>query len=297
MSEATVPERLARELSELPGVIARADEPLARHTPLRIGGPAELWVEAPDVDALRLVMRAVRAQKLNRWRLHWEGEGTLVRDLGIGGLVVRPGPGFEGLAVEEDGTVRLGAAEPFASLAALGPEWATLGAFSGCPGGLFNTGLERWLAGPLVALTVSKGRTTRTITVEPGAPPEPLGKSDVLLAVQLRASPVAVRGSVLGRPPRPSEPIAEPPPAACPEGLRAELTKLGLAGTRLRAWRLSEDNIGEVENLGGGSCADLIHLFRAVEDRMLRSRGLELTLGLPVVGRRAAGAKRGRRRR
>ncbi len=287
---------LVAELQAVPGTIARADEPMAAHSPLRTGGPADLWVEFPDLATMRTGMRAARAAGMNRWMLHWPGQGTLVRDLGIPGMVVRPGPGFGGLSRDEAGVVRLGAATPFSALAALGPEWAALARFPSCPGALFATDQQAWLGGPLVGLRVAKGRTVRRIAVEPGAAPEPLGKSDVLMDVLLRPSPVAARSGARPRPPLPSEIIAEPDAKLCPAGLAAELEKVGLPGTRLEAWRLSTTHVGQVENLGGGTTAALFHLFRAVEDRMLRARGLTVHLGQPVVGRKASKAK-GRTRR
>lgn len=68
---------------------ARRDEPMAPHTYLKIGGPARLYLEAADADALvRAVSEAKRLEI--PWAVVGGGSNLLVSDEGYEGLVVVP---------------------------------------------------------------------------------------------------------------------------------------------------------------------------------------------------------------
>ncbi len=278
-------EALAAELRAVPGVIARPDEPAARHLPLRCGGPVDLWVVAPDPEALGAVLAAARRHRV-KWRVHWPFEDWLVRDGGIAGMVVRPGRGFEGLERLDDGGLRLGAAPPWGALAALGEGWwSELARWPGCPGGMLAGPERRWLRGLLRQLRWRRGRRVETVRPPDGEVPEPPATAvllDVDLGPSLRAAPSRHRRG----PPPPGTAFADP------EGVRdpaeAWLARAGLLGSRLRAWVLSEAEPGVLVNRGGGRTADALMLLRGAAERVERTRGVTLTLALPVVGRREA---------
>ena len=114
-----IAEALVTALASLLGDRARTDEPLARHTSLRIGGPAELLV-LPDTPAeLGAVLRTAGAHAV-RVTLLGGGSNLLVADGGIPGIVVKLGRGFAHLAWRERESgceVRAGAAVRFGRLA------------------------------------------------------------------------------------------------------------------------------------------------------------------------------------
>jgi UDP-N-acetylmuramate dehydrogenase len=91
----------------------RLDEPLAKYTSFRIGGPADLFFEPADADMLAAVLAAAHARGIPVTRL---GGGTniLVSDLGVRGLSVRLGRDFDyrrwGDEEDERVTVDVGAA-------------------------------------------------------------------------------------------------------------------------------------------------------------------------------------------
>ena len=77
--------RLAVELGRLGEL--RRDEPMARHTTFGIGGPADLYLKAGDVDTLAEAAGAARRHGVPLFILG-SGSNILVGDLGIRGLVV-----------------------------------------------------------------------------------------------------------------------------------------------------------------------------------------------------------------
>ena len=67
----------------------RLYEPLARHTTLRVGGPARFWVEPKTEQAFAEVIRLCGCENLPLFVIG-RGSNLLVRDGGIRGVVVHP---------------------------------------------------------------------------------------------------------------------------------------------------------------------------------------------------------------
>src|SRR5437773_750632 len=67
----------------------RLYEPLSKHTTLRVGGPAEFWVEPHDENAFAELIRFCRCENLPLFVIG-RGSNLLVRDGGIRGVVVHP---------------------------------------------------------------------------------------------------------------------------------------------------------------------------------------------------------------
>lgn len=89
----------------------RSGEPLARHTWLHLGGPAEHFAEPRDVDELRaLVVRC--AQEAVPVRVLGGGSNILVRDEGVPGVVVSASaPALSQIEVRRDTVVAGGGAK------------------------------------------------------------------------------------------------------------------------------------------------------------------------------------------
>lgn len=75
------------ELKRSLGDRARADEPLSRHTTSRIGGPADLLIEATSADELRDLALAARRARVPLFVLGG-GANILVGDAGVRGLTI-----------------------------------------------------------------------------------------------------------------------------------------------------------------------------------------------------------------
>lgn len=100
-----------------PGVATklRRDEPLERHTSMRVGGPADLFCEVDDDEELGCCLRWARAEQLPVFLL---GGGTnlVVGDGGIRGLTIKLGRPFnrqEWTIDGDDARVVVGAASNF----------------------------------------------------------------------------------------------------------------------------------------------------------------------------------------
>ena len=94
-------------------VLAR--EPLARHTTMRLGGPAAAFVRAESVTDL-VAVATVCAEHRREWLILGRGSNLLVAEAGWPGVVVTLGRGFRGIEVTGD-RVEAGAAEPMPVLA------------------------------------------------------------------------------------------------------------------------------------------------------------------------------------
>ena len=79
--------RVREAVAQVRGEI-RLDEPMSRHTSMRVGGPADAMVYPVDLDELRALWRAAVALEAPI-TIFGGGANTIVRDGGIPGIVVR----------------------------------------------------------------------------------------------------------------------------------------------------------------------------------------------------------------
>ncbi|RAS84095.1 UDP-N-acetylenolpyruvoylglucosamine reductase [Priestia endophytica] len=92
-------ERLVQELKENNVGKVLQHEPLARHTTLKIGGPAELFIEPNSVQGLEKAMTLIKEHNIP-WRAIGRGSNLLVSDEGIKGAVIKLGRDISDLTVE-----------------------------------------------------------------------------------------------------------------------------------------------------------------------------------------------------
>jgi UDP-N-acetylmuramate dehydrogenase len=76
----------------------KKNEPLANHTTIKIGGPADLYIEPSSVNHLKMVMEVIRKHRIN-WRAIGRGSNLLVSDKGIEGAVIKLGSGLDTLTI------------------------------------------------------------------------------------------------------------------------------------------------------------------------------------------------------
>ncbi|MFE8703626.1 UDP-N-acetylmuramate dehydrogenase [Cytobacillus sp. FJAT-54145] len=106
---------IVAKLNELQVGKVKELEPLANHTTIKIGGPADIFIEPSSVENLRKTMEVINQNNL-KWTVIGRGSNLLVSDSGIEGAVIKLGAGINELEV--NGTeIRVGGGYSLVSLA------------------------------------------------------------------------------------------------------------------------------------------------------------------------------------
>lgn len=93
-------EKLREELLQANVGTVKENERMAHHTTIKIGGPADLFVEPKNIDSLKKTMEIVRKYHVP-WRAIGRGSNLLVSDEGIEGVVIKLGEGLDELNIHE----------------------------------------------------------------------------------------------------------------------------------------------------------------------------------------------------
>ena len=95
--------------------ITKFDEPLAPHTWLNVGGPAQMYVEPRTEEELQQLIVAAAEEDVPI-RLLGGGSNLLVRDDGVSGVVIKLDETLFGTVTIEGDVVRSGGAAPLSSV-------------------------------------------------------------------------------------------------------------------------------------------------------------------------------------
>ena len=290
------------------GARARAHEPLASHTSLRVGGPAELFVEAQTLDELIEFARQARQCGVPVFVLG-NGSNILVRDRGVRGLVIENhcthfsldsvAPGRARLSAES-GVALPGLANRLARQGWTGLEWAI-----GVPGTLGgaivgNAGAHgACIADHLINVTIldTAGGVSELSKAELGLGYRTSrfkqGKGEVLLRADmemLRDDPPACIARMSQyvehrRRTQPTEPSVGSIFKNPPDGHAGQLIdRAGLKGTRVGSVEVSPIHENFFVNHGGATGDDIIRMIEIVRERVRAQFGIELELEIEVVG-------------
>ncbi len=101
------------ELEEVGKVIL--NEPLYKHTTIKIGGPADLFIEPSSIKGLKKTINILNEQKIPI-RVIGRGSNLLIDDKGIRGAVIKIGKGLDHL-IENEQEILVGAGYPLVRLA------------------------------------------------------------------------------------------------------------------------------------------------------------------------------------
>lgn len=298
------------------GARAKAGEPLAQHTTFRVGGPAELFVEAKTIHDLIELVRLARQHDIPFFILG-NGSNILVRDGGIRGLVIENhGDAFElnvtnserAILHAESGAALPGLANRLARQGWSGLEWAigvpgTIGGAvvgnAGAHGGsvadnLLNVtildaeGAARQLPKTECAFDYRTSRFKR-------------GAREVILSAEFemkRDDPLACIARMNAysehrRRTQPTEPsvgsMFKNPPGDPSAPLRAGsagqlIEEAGLKGTRVGNVEVSRVHANFFVNLGGATASEVMALVEIVQSRVKEEFAIELELEIEVVG-------------
>lgn len=89
---------LITKLQELNIGIVKEKEPLANHTTMKIGGPADIFIEPSSIENMIKIMGLINEYKV-KWTAIGRGSNLLVSDLGLEGAVIKLGRGMSTLEV------------------------------------------------------------------------------------------------------------------------------------------------------------------------------------------------------
>ena len=284
---------------------ARFDEPLARHTTFKIGGPADAFVDAKSSDQVLNCLRVARDAGVPFFVLGW-GSNLLVRDRGVRGLVLRLTGEFDRVDFPGGDRVLSGASVRVPQLVVACAEKGLSGLepIVGVPGTVggalaMNAGTRDGEIGPLVAEVEAVDPQSLSIRKIPR--PElhfayregPL-KNLIALSVLLQLKPGA-KGDIMAAVARYQQKRRQTQPIHTfnvgstfknPPGRFAAqmIEQLGLKGHAVGGARVSPLHANFIENFAGAKASDVLALVDLIRERARANFGVGLELEMRVVG-------------
>lgn len=287
----------ARLKAAVPGALL--DEPLAKRTTFKIGGPADAFVAARTRAELSAALAVAREARVPTFVLGW-GSNLLVRDRGVRGLVVALSGDFERVEFLDGGRVRAGAAVRAPNLVVLCAErgLAGLEPLVGVPGTVggaiaMNAGTRDGEIGPLVEEVETSDGVLARESLEFRYRGSSLQKTVILSAVLvLKAGVKADIMAVVARNQnrrRQTQPIHtynvgstfKNPPGRFAAQM---IEELGLKGRAVGGARVSPMHANFIENFAGAKASDVLALVDLIRERARAVFGVDLELEMKVVG-------------
>ncbi len=272
MRDAFIDDALIAALENVPALAVRPGEPMARHTVLRVGGPADLWLVAETEAAAQAALTICKeaGQKVR----FWDAPSRIVRDGGLSGVWMRMGGVAMGIAPAGDGALRVGALYPVAALGgrARREGWSSLVSLVTRPG----SALAAWRAGLLrdCVVEVRAFRGARPVDMAPEK------VSERHLVVSLVLHPSRADGPHLDLP-LPGTVLADHRRVSA----ASLVDEAGQCGVRLRQVRIGRLEPSTLINLGGASARDIELIIRLIRDRVKMVSGVELEPISRPIGR------------
>jgi len=300
-------EQLVNELIEANVGRVLVDEPLARYTTMKIGGPADILIVPKHVAGIEKTLQLVKKYK-TKWTVIGRGSNLLVSDLGIEGVVIRLGEGLDHLEVEKH-RVRVGGGYPLIKLSTLlsrqglaGLEFA-----SGIPGSvggavymnagahksdisnilskaliLFEDGTIDWLTHGEMGFSY---RTSVLQTKRPGIVLE--AEFQLQIGERERIVSGMQKNKDYRRETQPwNHPCAgsvfrNPTPYFAGDLIE----KAGLRGYQIGGAQISEMHGNFIINTGGASAQDVLSLIALIKQTIKDKFGVEMHTEVEIIGR------------
>lgn len=296
------PEELAGLVSR--DTLIRRGEPLNRRTTLRVGGPADLYVEPAGEPDLAAILQLCARRSVRHFLLG-RGSNLLVRDGGFRGVVIcLAHPSFS--RIELDGErLRCGAGARLKAVAAEARrnELTGLEFLEGIPGSV--GGALRMNAGAMGSATFDLVVSVRLMDYEGNirecAPAEldvryrgcDALKTHIALSAVFRAAPedrrvIEGRMHEFNRKRWSSQPAAASAgcifknPATIPAGRLIE--ELGFKGVSVGGATVSEEHANFIVNSGAATARDVLELIAIIKRRALEAHGIELHTEVEIIG-------------
>ena len=282
----------------------RLYEPLSKHTTLRVGGPAQFWLEPRSVKAFGELIRFCRREGLPIFVIG-RGSNLLVRDGGIRGVVVHPSGGeFDKIDIHgNEITAGVGAKLKEIAYAARKANLGGLEWMEGVPAAV--GGALRMNAGAMGGQTFDHVVSIRYLDAEGNLQTKrrdelevhyrnfPLLKENFAVSATFQAAP-APREQIESKlhesqeKRRTTQPIAKSAgcifknPESCPAGKLVD--ELGLKNSAIGKARVSEVHGNFIVNDGGATASDVLELIDRIQKTAKAKRGIELETEVQIVG-------------
>jgi len=279
------------------------NEPMARHTSLKVGGPADIFAIPLDSDDLQNLVRQLAAADLP-WIVVGKGHNLLVKDGGIRGAVISlqhfarieecgAGRIMAEAGAENLDVVRFGQRHGLGGIGFLSGIPGTIGGAARMNAGAYGQGiLER-----AVCLTLLRGNDISEICISEvdfGYRRLSLEAGDILLAllVQLEARDPALTEEEIRKDlelrrskhnvgfPSAGSFFKNPPGQAAWKLIDAA----GMRGAKEGGAQVSERHSNFLVNRGGATAADFLALAGKVKAAVLQNSGMSLEEEVRVVG-------------
>jgi UDP-N-acetylenolpyruvoylglucosamine reductase len=295
-------EEFATQVS--PATVIRRYEPLAKHTSLRVGGPADVYVEPASEADLAAILKFCGERGVKFFILG-RGSNLLVRDGGIRGVVIcLAHASFTKIEIVGE-HLRCGAGAKLKNLA-MEAKRNSLGGLEfleGIPGSV--GGALRMNAGAMGGATFDVVESVRFMDRAGNI----VEKSRAEVPVEYRACPLFVENIALAavfkgvpapraeieaklnefnrkrwevQPALPSAGCTFKNPAAIPAGKLID--ELGLKGTRVGGAVVSAEHGNFLVNDGQATAADVLKLIEILQAKARAARGIELHTEVEIVG-------------
>lgn len=301
-----IPELKTRLLEQVPAYEIFSEEPLAKHTSFRIGGPAELMVFPRSVKELSLVLKTAYEMEIRPYILGG-GTNVLAPDEGLRGLVIVTKDALIGLRLLDETHISAMSGMTLAKTAMFAAQdnLSGLEFAHGIPGTVggavyMNAGAY---GGEMkdIAVKTEYMRLDGTIETYEGAAQEFAYRSSVfqkkdgvILRTEFALTPsnekdVRSRIKELADRRRAAQPLELPSAGSAfkrpKTGYAAALIdQAGLKGLRIGGAAVSEKHAGFIVNLGGATATDVLALVKLVQSRVFDHSGVLLEPEIRVWG-------------
>ncbi len=305
---------LARDLRTLemlqaamgPG-LARLYEPMSKHTTMRVGGPAQFWLEPETEEGFCELVRNAHEAALP-FMVIGRGSNLIVRDGGLRGVVVRLRRGIFGEYAVEDEKIRAGVGVRLKALsgAAITAGLAGFEWMEGIPGDVGGClrmnagamGVEAFDQVELLRYADHEGnifeKSPRDLEVQYRS--VPLLRTNYALSAVFRGTrstpgDVERRTHDYAAKRKASQPAGAS--AGCvfrnPEGAKAGqlIDSAGLKNLRVGAASVSDVHANFILNEGGATAAEVLALVEQVRAEVLKRHGVRLETEVQIIGEEA----------
>ena len=307
MSTAADPSPLTPELRKISGLKVKIGEPLARYTSMKVGGPADYFVEVENEAALAELLRLLNRHQESFWLLG-NGSNVLISDRGVRGAIIRLGREFKKTRWDEADTAKVsaGAAVSIGQLArdAARRGYAGLEFAEGIPGsvggalymnaGAYGSELEQLV--DRVELMTARGDplclTRAEMSFSYRDSHLPFGAVVMRVGMRFRyeePAQVSARLRELARKRKASQPSGSPNSGSMfrnPPGDYAGrlIDAAGLKGTRAGACQISERHGNFIVNRGGAKAIEVRKLMELAQREVQKKFGIELVPEVKLLG-------------